>query len=154
MHEVDRGHLYPYEARGGAQASSAALDVPLHAVIKTLIMEDDTGAPLLVLMHGDREVATGVLAKLTERKRVSPCAPDVAQRRSGYLVGGTSPFGLKQPMPIYAQETILALDRLWINGGKRGFLVSMTPGALERGLAPVWLDIAQPLASGALEVSR
>ena len=137
-------HLYPYEERGGTAASSAALGVAEHAVIKTLVMEDQDGAPLVVLMHGDREVAVGTLAKQLGKKRISPCNPDTAQKHSGYQVGGTSPFGLKRAMPIYAERTIQQLDRLWINGGKRGFLVSLTPADLVRAAAPTWVDAAQP----------
>ncbi len=137
-------HLYPYEERGGTAASSAALGVDEHAVIKTLVMEDQDGAPLVVLMHGDREVAVGTLAKQLGKKRISPCNPDTAQRHSGYQVGGTSPFGLKRAMPIYAERSIQQLDRLWINGGKRGFLVSMTPADLVHAASPIWVDAAQP----------
>jgi len=136
--------LYDYVERGGTAASSAALGVDEHAVVKTLVLEDEGGSPLVVLMHGDREVATGVLAKAIGRRQVRPCAPETAQKHSGYQVGGTSPFGLRKAMPIYAQESIRALPRLWINGGKRGFLVSLTPAALEAVLAPVWVDAAQP----------
>jgi Cys-tRNA(Pro) deacylase len=137
-------HLYPYETRGGTAVSSAALGVDEHAVIKTLVMADETGAPMVILMHGDREVATGVLARTLGARKVSPCDPPTAQRHSGYQVGGTSPFGLRTAMPIYAERTIGELDRLYINGGKRGFLVSMAPAALTSAIDVIWVDAAQP----------
>ncbi len=137
-------HLYTYEERGGTAASSRELGVDEHAVIKTLVMQDDTGAPLVVLMHGDCEVATGVLAKAIGCKKVTPCDPATAERHSGYQVGGTSPFGLRHAMPVYAESSIAELDRLYINGGKRGLLVSMIPDELVRVLDPVWVEAAQP----------
>lgn len=136
--------LYDYQERGGTAASSAALGVPEHSVIKTLVMEDDTGAPLVVLMHGDREVATGVLARAIGVRRVSPCRPEVAQKHSGYQVGGTSVFGLRTPMPVFGESSIAGLERIWINGGKRGFLVSLDPGDIERVVDVTWVDAAQP----------
>lgn len=140
-------HFYTYEDRGGTAVSSAALGVPEHSMIKTLIMEEGAGQALVVLMHGDREVATGTLARVIGEKRVSPCPPALAERHSGYRVGGTSPFGLRQPMPIYAEASIRELDRLWINGGKRGFLVSLSPEDLDGILSPVWVSVAQPKLS-------
>lgn len=137
-------HLYDYVEKGGTRASSAALGVDEHAVIKTLVFEDEGGAPLIVLMHGDREVSVGVLAKHLGCKRISPCDPKVAQKHSGYQVGGTSPFGSSTTMPIYAESSIQALERLFINGGKRGFLLSMSPAELSRVLRPVWVQAAQP----------
>ena len=136
-------HLYRYEERGGTTVSSRELGVEEHSVIKTLVMQDNTGEPLIVLMHGDLEVATGVLASAIGRKKVTPCDPKTAQKHSGYQVGGTSPFGLRTEMTVYAESTIQLLDRLYVNGGKRGFLVSMTPAELERVVAPVWVDVAQ-----------
>ena len=130
------GHLYEYEEKGGTARSSQALGVDEHAVVKTLVMEDDAKRPLVVLMHGDRQVSTKELARVLGVKRVGPCAPATAQQHSGYQVGGTSPFGLRKALPIYVEETILALPRLYINGGKRGFLVSMAPADLTRLLAP------------------
>jgi Cys-tRNA(Pro) deacylase len=134
-------HLYRYEERGGTAASSRELGVEEHQVIKTLIMEDDTGAPLVILMHGDREVATGRLAKAIGAKKVKPCTPQVADKHSGYQVGGTSPFGLKTAMPIYAQSTIQELETIYINGGKRGFLVEISVEDLVAVAAPVWVDV-------------
>ncbi len=135
-------HLYTWEPRGGTAASAAALGVDEHAVIKTLIMETDTRAPLCILMHGDREVSTKALARALGVKTVAPCTPDVADRHSGYQVGGTSPFGLRRAMPIYVQRTILDLPRIWINGGARGFLVSLSPLAAQALLAPILVDAA------------
>ena len=132
-------HLYTYEERGGTAASSRELGVPEHAVIKTLMMEDESGEGLVILMHGDLEVSVGLLAKAISKKRVTPCQPARAEKSSGYQVGGISPFGQRTPLPIYAEESIQSLDRLWINGGKRGFLVSMTPQELGRVLQPVWV---------------
>jgi Cys-tRNA(Pro) deacylase len=136
------GHPYPYEERGGTRVSSESLGVPEHAVIKTLVMEDEDKRPLVVLEHGDREVSTKNLARQIGKKRVEPCSPDVAQRHSGYQVGGTSPFGLKKAMPIYVERTILALPRIYINGGRRGFLVSLDPKELARILSVTEVDVA------------
>jgi Cys-tRNA(Pro) deacylase len=111
-----------------------------HAVIKTLVMEDDDKKPLLVLMHGDREVSTKNLARQIGVKTVSPCAPEVAQRHTGYLVGGTSPFGTRKQMPVFMERSIGDLERIFINGGRRGFLVSMSPKDLIRVLTPVLVD--------------
>jgi Cys-tRNA(Pro) deacylase len=116
-------------------------------VIKTLVMEDDRRAPLVVLMHGDREVSTRGLARALGVSSVRPCAPDVAERHSGYRVGGTSPFGLRKPLPIYMEETIAALDRVWINGGKRGYLVGLAAADLVRLLSPTAVSAAQPPAA-------
>src|SRR3954467_13263237 len=135
-------HLYAWEPRGGTRASSEALGVDEHAVVKTLIFEDDAKSPLCILMHGDREVSAKGLARAIGAKAVGPCAPDVADRHSGYQVGGTSPFGLKRRMPVYIQRTILDLPRIYINGGARGFLVEIDPQELVRVLAPVQVDAA------------
>ncbi len=137
-------HLYAYEERGGTSVSSAALGVDEHAVIKTLVMEDDAGVPLVVLMHGDCEVATGVLAREIGVRKVTPCRPDRAEKHSGYQVGGTSPFGLRTAMPIYAERTIAQLPLVFINGGKRGFLVSLSPDVLVAVTGLQWVDAAQP----------
>lgn len=133
-------HVFAYQAHGGTRHSAEVLGVDEHRVIKTLIFEDETRAPLCVLMHGDCEVSTKNLARQIGHKRVAPCDPKVAEKHSGYLVGGTSPFGLKKRMPIYAERTIGVLDRLFINGGARGFLVAISPADLARVLAPVWVD--------------
>lgn len=135
-------HLYPWEPRGGTAASSRALGVQEHLVIKTLIFEDDRREPLCILMHGDREVSTKNLARQLGKKEVSPCKPEVADRHSGYQVGGTSPFGLRRQMPIYLERTIAALPVLYINGGARGFLVELSPAELVRVLAPALVDVA------------
>lgn len=135
-------HLYPWEPRGGTRASSEALGVDEHAVIKTLIFEDEREQPLCVLMHGDREVSAKNLARAIGTKTVGPCAPEVADRHSGYQVGGTSPFGLRKQMPVYMQQTILDLPLIYINGGARGFLVSLDPRDVQRVLQPVLVDVA------------
>jgi Cys-tRNA(Pro) deacylase len=134
-------HTYRYEERGGTAVSSRELGVDEHSVIKTLIMEDDDKQPLVVLMHGDRDVSTKNLARQINRKTVSPCAPEIAQKHSGYQVGGTSPFGTRKEMPVYMERTIATLDRLYVNGGRRGFLVAMAPAELIRVLAPTPVDV-------------
>jgi Cys-tRNA(Pro) deacylase len=135
-------HEYHYEDRGGTAASSRQLGVDEHLVIKTLVMEDERKQPLIVLMHGDREVSTKNLARQLGRKTVAPCAPDVAQKHTGYLVGGTSPFGTRKVMPVFLERTIADLDRIYINGGRRGFLVSLAPVDLIRTLSPTLVDAA------------
>ena len=135
-------HLYDWEPRGGTRASSEALGVDEHFVIKTLIFEDDRRQPLCVLMHGDREVSAKNLARFLGVKTVAPCAPEVADRHSGYQVGGTSPFGLKRAMPVYMERTIGDLNRLYINGGARGFLVEIAAADLVRVLSPTAVDVA------------
>jgi Cys-tRNA(Pro) deacylase len=140
-HRVDFSeHEYRYEERGGTAVSSRALGVDEHAVIKTLVMEDENKKPMIVLMHGDREVSTKNLARQIGAKTVTPCAPDVAQRHSGYMVGGTSPFGTRKAMPVYMERTIADLERIYINGGRRGFLVSLAPSDLVRILSPTPVD--------------
>ena len=135
-------HPYSYEERGGTAVSARELGVPEHQVIKTLIMEDDRRQPMIVLMHGDREVSTKNLARHLGVKAVSPCAPPVADRHSGYQVGGTSPFGTKRSMPVYMQATIAELPRVYINGGRRGYLVGLAPADAIRVLKPSLVDIA------------
>jgi Cys-tRNA(Pro) deacylase len=135
-------HLYAWEAHGGTAASAAALGVDEHQVIKTLIFEDDRKEPLCVLMHGDREVSAKQLARLIGKKTVAPCRPEVADRHSGYQVGGTSPFGLRRKMPVYMQQTMLALPQIYINGGARGFLVAIDPKDAERVLSPTLVEVA------------
>lgn len=134
-------HLYDYVPQGGAQASSAALEVPLHQVVKTLIFEDESESPFVVLMHGDGRVNTGELARQLAVKCVKPCAPEVAQKHSGYLVGGTSPFGTKRDMPVYMEQSILSLPWILINGGKRGFLVQLDPAEIRRVLVSEVVDV-------------
>ncbi len=135
-------HPYAYEERGGTAVSARELGVDEHAVIKTLIMEDDGKRPLVVLMHGDREVSTKNLARQIGAKSVAPCAPAVADRHSGYQVGGTSPFGTRKRMPVYLQKSIADLPYLYVNGGRRGYLVGMAPADLIRVLQPTLVDIA------------
>src|SRR5437868_3803526 len=124
-------HEYEYVERGGTEVSAAALGVPEHQVVKTLVMEDEAGKPLIVLMHGDRKVSTKNLARQAGVKRIEPCKPEVAQRHSGYQVGGTSPFGTRKKLPVYVERSILELPKIYINGGRRGFLVCIEPRALE-----------------------
>jgi len=134
-------HVYRYEEHGGTKVSARELGVEEHAVVKTLVMEDDSHAPLIVLMHGDLEVSTKQLARAIGCKHVEPCKPDVANRHSGYLVGGTSPFGTRKAMPVYVERTILDLPRIYINGGARGFLVGIAPSDLVRVLNPTPVDV-------------
>lgn len=142
-HEIEFiPHLYEWHEHGGTAASALALGVDEHHVVKTLVMEDDRRAPLVVLMHGDREVSTQKLARQLERRAIMPCTPPQAQKHTGYLVGGTSPFGLAHPLPMYAEASLRALPRLYINGGKRGFLVELTPEALWRVLQPTPIEVA------------
>jgi Cys-tRNA(Pro) deacylase len=135
-------HEYRYEPKGGTAVSSRELGVDEHHVVKTLVMEDEAKAPLIILMHGDREVSTKNLARQIGRKTVSPCPPDVAQKHSGYLVGGTSPFGTRKAMPVYLERSIADLDRIYINGGRRGFLIALAPADLIRVLSPTLVDAA------------
>ena len=135
-------HLYPWQPGGGTAASAEALGVDEHAVIKTLIFEDDRKQPLCILMHGDREVSTKNLARAIGVKTVAPCSPEVADRHSGYQVGGTSPFGLKRAMPVYMHRTIAELPRIYINGGARGFLIAIDPADAVRVLTPTLVDVA------------
>ena len=135
-------HPYAYEERGGTEVSARELGVPEHQVVKTLIMEDDRRQPMIVLMHGDREVSTKSLARHLGVKSVSPCAPAVADRHSGYQVGGTSPFGTRRAMPVYLQATVATLPRIYVNGGRRGYLVGLDPADLVRVLKPVLVGIA------------
>jgi Cys-tRNA(Pro) deacylase len=133
---------YKYEERGGTRVSARELGVDEHTVIKTLAMETDVGEPLIVLMHGDREVSTKQLARILNVKAVSPCDPKVANRHSGYLVGGTSPFGTRRCMPIYCEAGILDLDRIYINGGARGLLVRINPRDISKALDIIPVNVA------------
>jgi len=135
-------HAYDYMEHGGTAVSSTALGVSEHAVIKTLVMQDDAAKPLIVLMHGDRKVSTKNLARQTGRKRIEPCTPDVAQRHTAYQVGGTSPFGIRKPIPIFVERSVLALPRIYINGGRRGYLVCIDPAALVLPLGATPVDCA------------
>ncbi|MFY9608249.1 MAG: Cys-tRNA(Pro) deacylase [Blastocatellia bacterium] len=135
-------HLYDYKERGGTAHSAAELGVQEHAVVKTLVMETDSRQPLLVLMHGDREVSTKELARVIGVRSVTPCASETAQRQTGYLVGGTSPLGTRKQLPVYAERTIFDLPRIYINGGKRGFLISIAPGDLREALTILEVSVA------------
>jgi Cys-tRNA(Pro) deacylase len=129
-------HFYEYEEKGGTAVSARELGVPEHAVVKTLVMEDDARNPLIVLMHGDLKVSTKELARIVGVKTIAPCNPDTANRHSGYMVGGTSPFGTRKKIPVYMEETILELPKIYINGGRRGYLVGIAPQDAVRVLAP------------------
>jgi len=129
-------HLYTYEEHGGTRVSARELNVDEHAVVKTLVFEDENAKPLIVLMHGDCKVSTKELARQIGCKKVAPCTPDAANRHTGYLVGGTSPFGTKKAMPVYLEKTILDLALIYINGGRRGYLVGVHPHDLLRALQP------------------
>src|SRR4029079_9184702 len=122
-------HPYRYEEHGGTSVSSRELGVPEHIVVKTLVMQDADRMPLIVLMHGDREVSTKALARAIGAKAIEPCRPDVAEKHTGYLVGGTSPFGTRKSMPVYVERSVLALELVYVNGGRRGFLVALKPEA-------------------------
>ncbi len=136
-------HLYDYVDRGGTAESARQLGVAEHHVVKTLVMEDDAGRPLIVLMHGDCSVATKSLARALGVKRIQPCTPEVAERHSGYQIGGTSPFGTRKRLPIYVERTILDVATIYINGGRRGYLVGIAPSVLTSALGAV------PVACGA-----
>jgi Cys-tRNA(Pro) deacylase len=135
-------HPYRYEERGGTRVSARELGVGEHIVVKTLVMQDDEREPLIVLMHGDREVSTKQLARQIGRRSVEPCAPAIAERLTGYMVGGTSPFGTRKQLPTFIERTILELDRVYINGGRRGFLVALAPAEIVRVLGATPVDVA------------
>jgi len=135
-------HEYPYVEHGGTALSARALGVSEHEVVKTLVMQDEAGKPLIVLMHGDRKVSTKNLARQAGVKRIEPCKPEAAQRHSGYQVGGTSPFGTRKNLPVYMERTILELPKIYINGGRRGFLVGLAPGEIVRTLDPHLVTVA------------
>jgi Cys-tRNA(Pro) deacylase len=132
-------HVYDYVEHGGTAESARQLGVDEHAVVKTLVMQDERAQPLIVLMHGDKQVSTKNLARGIGAKSVEPCKPEVAQRHSGYMVGGTSPFGTKKAMPVYVEESVLAIERICINGGRRGYLIGIAPAVLTEllGARPV-----------------
>jgi Cys-tRNA(Pro) deacylase len=136
------GHPYTYVEGGGTAQFARELGVDEHLVIKTLVMEDEQRQPMLVLMHGDRQVSTQALARAIGIKRVAPCDPKVADRHSGYQVGGTSPFGARRTMPVYCEQGILDLPRLYINGGKRGYIISLATADLLRVLQPTLVSMA------------
>lgn len=136
-------HLYHYEEHGGTRVSARELNVGEHAVVKTLVMEDENAKPLIVLMHGDCKVSTKELARQSGRKKIETCTPEAANRHTGYLVGGTSPFGTKKQMPIFIEKSILDLPLIYVNGGRRGFLVGVHPHDIVRALSPVVVEAAQ-----------
>lgn len=135
-------HLYAYEEHGGTKVSARELNVPEHAVVKTLIMEDENAKPLIVLMHGDCKVSTKELARQAGCKKIGPCTPETANRHSGYLVGGTSPFGTKKAMPVFMEQSILDLPLIYINGGRRGYLVGVHPHDIVKVLKPTVVTAA------------
>jgi Cys-tRNA(Pro) deacylase len=135
-------HDYDYVEHGGTQVSSRALGVAEHEVVKTLVMQDEAGKPLLVLMHGDRKVSTRNLARQAGAKSIEPCRPEAAQRHSGYQIGGTSPFGTRKKLPVYLERSVLELPKIYINGGRRGFLVGIAPGDIVRVLQPTLVEVA------------
>jgi Cys-tRNA(Pro) deacylase len=135
-------HEYDYVEHGGTEVSARSLGVAEHVVVKTLVMQDERAKPLIVLMHGDRKVSTKNLARQADRKRIEPCKPEVAQRHSGYQVGGTSPFGTRKALPVFMERSILELPELYINGGRRGFLVKIRTADLVRVLSPRLVDAA------------
>ena len=141
-HTAFSTHLYAYEEHGGTKVSARELNVPEHAVVKTLVMEDESRQPLIVLMHGDRKVSTKELARQIRRKHISPCDPAVAQRHTGYMVGGTSPFGTRKALPVFMEKSILDLPLIYINGGKRGFLVGVHPHDILQLLQPGVVSVA------------
>jgi Cys-tRNA(Pro) deacylase len=135
-------HVYEYVEHGGTSESARQLGVAEHEVVKTLVMQDEATTPFIVLMHGDCTVSTKNLARQIERKRVEPCRPEVAQRHTGYLVGGTSPFGTRREMPVYVERTILELPKILINGGRRGYLIGIVPAVLVEELKATPVDCA------------
>lgn len=135
-------HEYEYVEHGGTQVSAQGLGVPEHAVVKTLVMQDQAGNPLIVLMHGDRKVSTKNLARQAGVKKIEPCKPEAALRHSGYQVGGISPFGTRKELPVYLERSILELPKIYINGGRRGFLVGIAPGEILRTLDPQLVTVA------------
>ena len=135
-------HTYAYEEKGGTRVSSAKLGVDEHCVIKTLVMEDESAKPLIILMHGDKEVSTKALARFLGVKSIAPCKPDIAHKHTGYLVGGTSPFGTKKPLSIYMEKSIIDLQEILINAGARGLLAKMPPSELVRILKPREVSVA------------
>ncbi|MBN8283732.1 Cys-tRNA(Pro) deacylase [Zoogloea sp.] len=141
-HTAFSTHLYAYEEHGGTKVSARELNVPEHAVVKTLVMEDESRQALIILMHGDRKVSTKELARQIGRKHISPCDPATAQRHTGYQVGGTSPFGTRKALPVFMEKSILDLPLIYINGGKRGFLVGVHPHDILQNLKPGLVTVA------------
>lgn len=142
-HKVDfTPHLYDYEAHGGTEVASRELGVSEHATIKTIVLQDEQKRPLIALMHGDKSVSTKNLARLLNVKSITPCSPEIANKHTGYLVGGTTPFGTRHAMPVYMERSILDLDLVYINGGKRGFLVGLRPQDIVKVLQPTLVEVA------------
>jgi len=139
-------HLYDYVEKGGTRVSARELGIPEHSIVKTLVMEDQDREPLLVLMHGDMNVSTRNLARLSGARSVTPCDPETARKHTGYLIGGTSPFGTRRTLRVFLQCSVLDLPRVYINGGKRGFLVGLDPRHMSHLLRPVLADVAVPRA--------
>jgi Cys-tRNA(Pro) deacylase len=137
-------HPYDYVEHGGTAESARQLGVDEHAVVKTLVMQDQDARPLVILMHGDRQVSTKNLARQIGAKKVEPCKPEVAQRHSGYLVGGTSPFGFRKMVSVYVEASVLAFERIYLNGGRRGYLVGIDPAVLTVALGAVAVQAAEP----------
>ncbi len=135
-------HQYKYEEKGGTKRAAMELGVDEHAVLKTLVMEDDTASPMVIIMHGDKEVSTKAFARHLGVKTIAPCEPKIAQKHTGYRVGGTSPFGLKKQLPVYLEESITVLPKIFINAGKRGLLAEMTAGDLVGILNPIPVHVA------------
>jgi Cys-tRNA(Pro) deacylase len=135
-------HLYDYEEKGGTAVSARELGVDEHSVVKTLVMENEDKQPMVVLMRGDKQVSTKELARIIGVKSIQPCNPETANRHTGYMVGGTSPFGMRKQMPVYMEKSILDLPRIYINGGKRGYLVGVAPVDVTKVLAPKLVSIA------------
>ena len=135
-------HLYEYEEKGGTAVSARELGVDEHSVIKTLVMEDEHRNPIVVLMHGDCQVSTKELARSLNVKAIEPCSPETANRHTGYIVGGTSPFGMRKPLPVYMERTVLDLSRIYVNGGKRGYLVGVSPSDAQKVLQPTLVNVA------------
>lgn len=143
QHQIPHSdHLYAYENHGGTAVSARELNVPEHAVVKTLVMQDENAKPLIVLMHGDCKVSTKELARQADRKRIEPCKPEIALKHTGYMVGGTSPFGTKKSLPIFIEKSILSLPLIYINGGRRGYLVGVNPNDIVKALKPMIVEVA------------
>ena len=143
QHQIPHSdHLYAYENHGGTAVSARELNVPEHAVVKTLVMQDENAKPLIVLMHGDCKVSTKELARQVDRKRIEPCKPEIALKHTGYMVGGTSPFGTKKSLPIFIEKSILSLPLIYINGGRRGYLVGVHPNDIVKALKPMIVEVA------------
>jgi Cys-tRNA(Pro) deacylase len=134
---------YPYEEHGGTERAAKELEVEEHLVIKTLVMEDDEKRPFIILMHGDKEVSTKELARVMGVKSITPCTPETALKHTGYQVGGISPFGTKKSLPVYIEESILGLPKIFINAGKRGFLAEISPLDLAKVLKPTPVSVAR-----------